>query len=163
MLAGLTAAAALAAFALPAFAQEATEAAAAAPEFASAAETAFIFNTLLFLMGGFLVMWMAAGFAMLEAGMVRSKNVSMQCLKNIALYSIAGHHVLGYRLFADVHQTSMADISARRCPIAGPRRVPPMKATIRWPPTGSSRWCSAPPQPRSFRVRLPNASRSGRS
>jgi Amt family ammonium transporter len=100
MLAGLTAAAALAAFALPAFAQEATEAAAAAPEFASAAETAFIFNTLLFLMGGFLVMWMAAGFAMLEAGLVRSKNVSMQCLKNIALYSIAGlmFWVIGYSL-----------------------------------------------------------------
>lgn len=52
--------------------------------------TAYILNTLLFLIGGFLVMWMAAGFAMLEAGLVRSKNVSMQCLKNIALYSIAG-------------------------------------------------------------------------
>ena len=33
----------------------------------------FVFNTLLFLIGGFLVMWMAAGFAMLEAGLVRSK------------------------------------------------------------------------------------------
>lgn len=54
------------------------------------AETAHIFNTLLFLIGGFLVMWMAAGFAMLEAGLVRSKNVSMQCLKNIALYSVSG-------------------------------------------------------------------------
>ncbi len=53
-------------------------------------ETAFVFNTFLFLVGGFLVMWMAAGFAMLEAGLVRSKNVSMQCVKNIALYSIAG-------------------------------------------------------------------------
>lgn len=49
-----------------------------------------IFNTLLFLVGGFLVMWMAAGFACLEMGLVRSKNVSMQGLKNIALYSIAG-------------------------------------------------------------------------
>ena len=68
-----------------AFAQEE-----AAPAFASAADTAFIFNTLLFLIGGFLVMWMAAGFAMLEAGMVRSKNVSMQLVKNIGLYSIAG-------------------------------------------------------------------------
>ena len=47
----------------------------------------FVFNTLLFLIGGFLVMWMAAGFAMLEAGFVRSKNVSMQCLKNVSLYS----------------------------------------------------------------------------
>ncbi|QQN75010.1 ammonium transporter [Croceicoccus sp. YJ47] len=52
--------------------------------------TAYILNTLLFLIGGFLVMWMAAGFAMLEAGLVRTKNVSMQCLKNIALYAIAG-------------------------------------------------------------------------
>ncbi|MFD0916609.1 ammonium transporter [Pseudahrensia aquimaris] len=63
-------------------------------------ETAYIFNTLLFLIGGFLVMWMAAGFAMLEAGLVRSKNVSMQCLKNISLYSIAGlmYWVVGYNL-----------------------------------------------------------------
>lgn len=57
---------------------------------AQSAQTAFVFNTLLFLIGGFLVMWMAAGFAMLEAGLVRSKNVSMQCLKNIMLYSVAG-------------------------------------------------------------------------
>ncbi|OKL44916.1 ammonium transporter [Pseudovibrio exalbescens] len=63
-------------------------------------ETQYIFNTLLFLIGGFLVMWMAAGFAMLEAGLVRSKNVSMQCLKNISLYSIAGlmFWVTGYNL-----------------------------------------------------------------
>lgn len=52
--------------------------------------TAYILNTLLFLIGGFLVMWMAAGFAMLEAGLVRAKNTSTQCLKNIGLYSIAG-------------------------------------------------------------------------
>mgnify|MGYP003663416798 CR=1 FL=1 len=58
-------------------------------EFASASETAFIFNTLLFLIGGFLVFWMAAGFAMLEAGLVRSKNVTTQLTKNIALFSLA--------------------------------------------------------------------------
>jgi Amt family ammonium transporter len=34
-------------------------------------------------------MWMAAGFAMLEAGLVRTKNVAMQCTKNISLFSIA--------------------------------------------------------------------------
>ena len=72
---GLLAAGALAAFAFPALAQDAAapaaEAAAAAPEFASASETAFIFNTLLFLIGGFLVMWMAAGSAVLEAGLLR--------------------------------------------------------------------------------------------
>ncbi len=65
-----------------------------------AANDAFVFNTLLFLIGGFLVMWMAAGFAMLEAGLVRTKNVSMQCLKNISLYSVAGlmFWVVGYKL-----------------------------------------------------------------
>ena len=64
------------------------------------AENAFVFNTFLFLIGGFLVMFMAAGFAMLEAGLVRSKNVSMQCLKNISLYSLAGimYWCLGYSL-----------------------------------------------------------------
>lgn len=62
--------------------------------------TAYIFNTLLFLIGGFLVMWMAAGFAMLEAGLVRAKNTSTQCLKNIGLYSIAGlmFWVIGYSI-----------------------------------------------------------------
>ncbi|MEM8724410.1 MAG: ammonium transporter, partial [Pseudomonadota bacterium] len=62
--------------------------------------TAYILNTLLFLIGGFLVMWMAAGFAMLEAGLVRSKNVSTQCLKNIGLYSIAGlmFWICGYNI-----------------------------------------------------------------
>jgi Amt family ammonium transporter len=72
------------------------------------AETAAILNTLLFLIGGFLVMWMAAGFAMLEAGLVRSKNVSMQCLKNISLYSVAGlaFWFLGYNfLYNDVAST----------------------------------------------------------
>ena len=82
-------------FASPAFAQEAaSKAPAVTPEVAN------IFNTMLFLIGGFLVMWMAAGFAMLEAGLVRSKNVAMQCTKNIALYSIAGlmYWVVGYSL-----------------------------------------------------------------
>ncbi len=66
-------------------------------------ETYFVFNTLLFLMSGFLVMWMAAGFAMLESGLVRSKNVAMQCTKNIALFSIAGlmYWLVGYNLMYD--------------------------------------------------------------
>ncbi|MEM6276489.1 MAG: ammonium transporter [Pseudomonadota bacterium] len=49
----------------------------------------YIMTTLLFCMAGFLVFFMAAGFAMLEGGLVRSKNVTMQMTKNIALYSIA--------------------------------------------------------------------------
>jgi Amt family ammonium transporter len=55
----------------------------------AAVHTGYIFTTLLFLIGGFLVFWMAAGFAMLEAGLVRSKNVTMQLTKNISLFSIA--------------------------------------------------------------------------
>ncbi|MBF9051083.1 ammonium transporter [Roseobacter sp. HKCCD9010] len=55
----------------------------------AAAHTSYILTTLLFLVGGFLVFWMAAGFAMLEAGLVRSKNVTMQLTKNISLFSIA--------------------------------------------------------------------------
>lgn len=89
----------VAALSLPALAQDAAPEAAAAPA-AVSPEVAYIFNTLLFLIGGFLVMWMAAGFAMLEAGLVRSKNVSMQSLKNIALYAVAGimYWFIGYNL-----------------------------------------------------------------
>ena len=53
-------------------------------------EIQFIFNTFSFLVNGILVMLMAAGFCMLEAGMVRSKSVATICTKNIVLYSIAG-------------------------------------------------------------------------
>lgn len=69
-------------------------------QFATLADTTFIFNTLLFLIGGFLVFWMAAGFAMLEAGLVRSKNVSMQLIKNVALFSIAAimYWIIGYNV-----------------------------------------------------------------
>ena len=60
----------------------------------------YILTTLLFLVGGFLVFWMAAGFAMLEAGLVRSKNVTMQLTKNIALFSIASimYWLVGFNL-----------------------------------------------------------------
>ena len=81
------------ALAVPAVAQDATSA-------AVPAHSVFIFNTLLFLISGFLVMWMAAGFAMLEAGMVRSKNASMQLTKNVALFSLAAimYYLVGYNL-----------------------------------------------------------------
>ena len=64
------------------------------------AEVGFIFNTLLFLICGFLVMFMAAGFAMLESGMVTSKSVSVICAKNIGLFSIAAimFWLFGYNL-----------------------------------------------------------------
>lgn len=69
------------------------------------AETAFIFNSLSFLVHGFIVMLMAAGFCMLEVGLVRAKNATVQCTKNIGLYSIAGllYWLIGYNLmYADV-------------------------------------------------------------
>ena len=76
---------------------------AARPAIANAAvdgETAFVLNTFAFLVWGALVMWMCAGFTMLEAGSVRTKNAAMICLKNIGLYSIAGlaYFIIGYNL-----------------------------------------------------------------
>ena len=74
-----------------------------APSVAYAAidpETAYILNSLSFLMHGFIVMLMAAGFCMLEAGLVRTKNTAVQCTKNIGLYAISGlmFWLVGYNL-----------------------------------------------------------------
>ena len=70
-------------------------------------ELAFVLNTFSFLLWGALVMWMCAGFTMLESGSVRTKNASMICLKNIGLYAIAGiaFYLIGYNLmYVDVGQ-----------------------------------------------------------
>jgi len=73
---------------------------AASAQAAEVTETAYIFNTLSFLIHGFLVMFMAAGFAMLESGLVRSKNTATICLKNVALYALSGlvFYLVGYSL-----------------------------------------------------------------
>jgi Amt family ammonium transporter len=79
--------------AVPAFAEE-----------PSVADTlinlAYSIDTFYFLMSGALVMWMACGFAMLEAGLVRSKNVVEILTKNIALYAIASimYMLVGYNI-----------------------------------------------------------------
>lgn len=68
-------------------------------------EASFILNSFSFLLWGAFVMWMCAGFTMLEAGSVRTKNASVICMKNIGLYSIAGiaYFVIGYNLmYVDV-------------------------------------------------------------
>ena len=64
------------------------------------AQLAYALDTFYFLLMGAFVMWMAAGFAMLEAGMVRAKNTTTILTKNILLYSIASvmYLVIGYNL-----------------------------------------------------------------
>ncbi|SIO51955.1 ammonium transporter [Rhodovulum sp. ES.010] len=90
----LTLAAGLAALPALGFAQEA-EVPAAVPT-----DVVWILNTFLFLVAGFLVFFMATGFAMLEAGLVRSKNVTMQLTKNVGLFSLATifYWLIGYNL-----------------------------------------------------------------
>ena len=69
-------------------------------------DLSFVLNTFSFLIWGALVMWMCAGFTMLESGSVRTKNASVICLKNIGLYSITGltFYLVGYNLmYVDVN------------------------------------------------------------
>ena len=85
--------------AAPALGQDAAAAATPASDSAQ-----FVFNTLLFLIMGMVVMFMAAGFCMLEAGLVRTKNAATICIKNIALFSVAGlmFWLVGYNLLYGV-------------------------------------------------------------
>jgi Amt family ammonium transporter len=67
-------------------------------------ETSYILNTFLFIFSGILVMWIAAGFSMLEAGLTRTKNNSTILLKNISLFSISCimFYIVGYDImYAD--------------------------------------------------------------
>ena len=63
-------------------------------------ELSYALDTFYFLVAGALVMWMAAGFAMLEAGLVRSKNTTEILAKNVALYAVACtmYMVCGYSI-----------------------------------------------------------------
>jgi len=63
-------------------------------------EINFILNSFMFLVMGFLVFWMAAGFSMLEAGLVRSKNVTTQLTKNMGLFGFAAimYYLVGYNI-----------------------------------------------------------------
>ena len=115
---------------------------AARPAIANAAvdgETAFVLNTFAFLVWGALVMWMCAGFTMLEAGSVRTKNAAMICLKNIGLYSIAGlaYFIIGYNLmYGDLLGGVYRRVQAA---VRSPRRT-----RLRW----SAPWTARqPPRP----------------
>ena len=64
------------------------------------AEVAYIFNTFSFLVCGFLVMWMAAGFLFLESGLVTTRSVSTIAAKNIGKFAIVSivFYLMGYNL-----------------------------------------------------------------
>ncbi|MDB9957818.1 ammonium transporter [Oceanospirillaceae bacterium] len=84
-------------------------------------ELQFALDTFYFLICGALVMWMAAGFAMLEAGLVRSKNTTEILTKNFALYAIACamYLIMGYQimygggwLLGDIHTIDTTQVLA---------------------------------------------------
>ncbi len=69
-------------------------------DFAVSDVSAYVDNSYLFLIGGLIVMFMAAGFCMLEAGLVRAKNAAMQSTKNVTLFAVAGlmFWLVGYNM-----------------------------------------------------------------
>lgn len=73
----------------------------------------YILTSFLMLFSGALVMWMAAGFAMLEAGLTRTKNSVVILLKNMLLYSIASimFYLIGYNLMYGGEGVFMGDIA----------------------------------------------------
>lgn len=119
----------------------------------SVSELRYALDTFYLLISGVLVMWMAAGFAMLEAGLVRAKNTTEILTKNILLYAIAcvmyllvGYNIMyvdngagGWLPSVGSLMGSQADDAAHSCT-----------------PTSSSRWSSSPPPPPSSRGRWPS-------
>ena len=75
------------------------------------AELSYALNTFYFLVCGALVMWMAAGFAMLEAGLVRSKNTTEILTKNIVLFAVACtmYMLVGYEIMYPALSNYMLD------------------------------------------------------
>ena len=98
-------------------------------------ELSYALDTFYFLVTGALVMWMAAGFSMLEAGLVRAKNTAEILAKNISLFAVACimYMLMGYSIM-----------------------YPGDAAVSAWP-TSSSRWYSWQPPCRSSPVPLPSA------
>ncbi len=77
----------------------------------SAVQISYALDTFYFLVMGALVMFMAPGFAMLEAGMVRAKNTSEILTKNVALFAIAClmYLFIGYDFMYSVHLAGFPD------------------------------------------------------
>ena len=78
------------------------------------AEMKYVLDTIWLVIGGAFVMWMAAGFAMLEAGLVRSKNTTAILTKNITLYSVAciAFYLVGYNLMYGEGNAFMGSVFA---------------------------------------------------
>ena len=140
-------------------------------------EASFVLNTFAFLLWGALVMWMCAGFTMLEAGSVRTKNASMICLKNIGLYSIAGlaYYVIGYNLmYTDVGSvigsitlffgSSEAEVALLNATEEGRQAAAATVAEAGYSSMSgcSSRWSSSPPRRQSYPAPWRSASSYGR-
>ena len=122
-------------------------------------ETQFVLNSFSFLIWGALVMWMCAGFTMLEAGSVRTKNASVICLKNVGLYSIAGltFYFVGYNIMyvgvpeggcigtiSLFYGTTADEVTLLTGEDAAAKAAAaPLwsRTAMRRCPTGSSRWC----------------------
>ena len=112
-------------------------------------ELQYAIDTFYFLVCGALVMWMAAGFAMLEAGLVRAKNTTEILTKNVALFAVACtmYLICGYHLMYD---------GGTSCP-GGCCPASPMDdaavahgAGSRKNPATSARWVNTPAPPTFF-------------
>ena len=107
-------------------------------------------------------MFMAAGFAMLESGMVRSKNVATICLKNISLFSIAGlmYWLVGYNLMYGIEEggyIGSSSLSGLLMTVPLPARHRISQAAMRPVLTGTSKWYFAPQPLPSYPAPLPSA------
>jgi Amt family ammonium transporter len=110
----------------------------------------YALDTFYFLICGALVMWMAAGFAMLEAGLVRAKNTAEILTKNVALFAIACimYMSVGYGIMYPAAATaSSVEITGRSCSVAASerRRAGHLRRDLLLRRTSSSRSCSSPP------------------
>ena len=116
-------------------------------------QLAYAVDTFYFLIMGVMVMFMAPAFAMLEAGMVRSKNTSGILVKNIGLFSIACimYILIGYDvMYAGGMLLTLTTPSKMFWRLEGTSTTPASR-------TSSSKWFSSRQRCPSFRELLPSA------
>jgi Amt family ammonium transporter len=114
----------------------------------------YALDTFYFLVCGALVMWMAAGFAMLEAGLVRAKNTTEILTKNVALFAIACimYMVCGYAIMYG-GDFFLSTITGDGVITREPKSRPPTHPRQ----TSTSRSCSSPRRCPSSPVPWPSA------